>query len=135
MSVIPFVIDMMKFTNGFIDGFTKGITDGINFVGNSVGKNDTSSIFFYFVLIFFPTVIPSVYTEGIFSSVKSLRSKFTDGNIFSVFSFVFINFLIVSHVTSHFWIKNFTSSSMKWGSGGREVEQGRSLEESQHKVF
>jgi uncharacterized protein YqhQ len=28
--------------------------------------------FFSFVLIFFPMVIPSVYTEGIFSSVKYL---------------------------------------------------------------
>ena len=30
--------------------------------------------FFSFVLIFFPTVIPSVYTEGIFLSVKSLEN-------------------------------------------------------------
>ena len=68
-------------------------------------KNDMSSFFFYFVLIFFPTVIPSVCTEGIFPSVKSLENlpteiiprtrKFTDENIPSVFPFVFINFLVV----------------------------------------
>jgi hypothetical protein len=39
-------------------------TDGINSVGNSVGKS----------LIFFPTIIPSVYTDEIFLSVKSLEN-------------------------------------------------------------
>ena len=47
--------------------------DGINSVGNSVGKNGTSSFFFCFVLIIiFPIVIPLVNTEGIFLSVKSI---------------------------------------------------------------
>jgi hypothetical protein len=50
-------------------------TDGIY----SIGKKDTSS-FFLLRFIFFPTVILSVYT---------------DGNIPSVFPFVFIDFLIV----------------------------------------
>jgi hypothetical protein len=45
-----------------------------------VGKNNTSS-FFFFVLNFFPIVIPLVNTEG---------------NIPSVFPFVFINFLVVN---------------------------------------
>ena len=34
--------------------------------------------FFCFVLIFFPTVILSVYTEGIFPSVKSLENLLTE---------------------------------------------------------
>ena len=77
--------------------FTNEFTDGIY-----VGKNGTSSFFFIF-FNFFLTVIPSVYTEGIFLSVKSLGNlpteifpwKFTDGNIPSIFPFVFIDFLVV----------------------------------------
>jgi len=59
----------------------------------------TRHYFFWFVLIFFP----SVYTEGVFPSVKSLGNisvgkipwKFTDGNIHSVFPFVFIDILVM----------------------------------------
>ena len=80
--MIPFVIDMMNSVHIFTNKFT---------VGNSVGKNDTSLFFFCFVLIFFPTVIP--YRGNI--SVGKIPQKFTNGNIPSVFPFVFINFLVV----------------------------------------
>jgi hypothetical protein len=67
--VIPFVIDMMN----SVHIFTNKFTDGINSVGNPVGKNDTS-LFFLLCFNFFPMVIPSIYTEGIFLSVKSLEN-------------------------------------------------------------
>jgi len=44
------------------------LTNNIKTVGNSVGINYMS--LYFLALFFFSTVIPSVYTEGIFLSVK-----------------------------------------------------------------
>ena len=54
-------------------------------VGNSVGKNNTSSFFFLLCFKFF--------SHG--NSVGKIPRKFTDENIPSVFPFVFNNFLVV----------------------------------------
>jgi hypothetical protein len=61
----------------------------------------------HFFNFFFPTIIPSVYTERIFPLVKSLENsvgkiprKFTDENILSVFPFVFIDFLVVNVINT-----------------------------------
>ena len=51
-----------------VHSFTNEFTNGINSVGNSVGKS----------IMFFPTVIPSVYTDEIFSLVKSLENLLTE---------------------------------------------------------
>jgi hypothetical protein len=62
-------------------------TDGINSVGNSVGKNDTS--------LFFNKKNSHHNSLGIYRgniSVGKIAQKFTDGNILSVFLFVFIDF-------------------------------------------
>jgi hypothetical protein len=45
--------------------------------------------FFYFVLIFFPTVIPSANTEGIFPSVKSVGNLQT--KIFSLYFCLYLS--------------------------------------------
>jgi len=70
-------------------------TNGINSVGNSIGKNDTSSFFFcFFFLIFFSHCNSlGIYRGNI--SVGKIPRKFNNENIPSVFSFVFINFLVV----------------------------------------
>jgi 1,4-dihydroxy-2-naphthoate octaprenyltransferase len=73
--VIPFVIDMINNVHSLQTDLPMDFTNEIY-----VGKNNTSS-FFFFVLNFFPIVIPLVNTEG---------------NIPSVFPFVFINFLVVN---------------------------------------
>jgi hypothetical protein len=70
-SVIPFVIDMMNSVHSLPKNLPTDFTDIIYSVGNCVGKNDTS-LFFLLCFNFFPTIIPSVYTKGIFPSVKSL---------------------------------------------------------------
>ena len=56
--------------SGRSEQFTNDFTDKINSVGNSISINDILSYFFCFVLIFFSTVILSVYTKRIFSLVK-----------------------------------------------------------------
>ena len=63
----------MNSVSQFTNEFPTNCIDEINSISNFVSKNNTS--FFCFVLIyFFPTVIPSVYTEGIFPSIKSLEN-------------------------------------------------------------
>ena len=63
-------------------------------VGNSVGKNDTSSFFFLLCFKFFSHGNSvDIYRGNIF--VGKIPRKFTDENIPSVFPFVFINFLVV----------------------------------------
>jgi hypothetical protein len=54
--VIPFVIDMMNSVHSLPMNLPMDFTDGIN----SVGKNTRRQFFFWFVLILFPMVIPSV---------------------------------------------------------------------------
>jgi len=57
--------------------FTNGITEGFyrwNFSSVIPLVKMTRHLFFCFVLNFFPTVIPSVYTKGIFPSVKSIKN-------------------------------------------------------------
>jgi hypothetical protein len=69
-------------------------TDGINSVGNSVGKNDTSSFLFLLCFNFFSHGNSlGIYRGNIF--VGKIPRKFIDGNIASVFPFVFIDFLVV----------------------------------------
>jgi hypothetical protein len=66
LSVIPIVIDMMNSVHSLPTVLPTGFTD-------------TSTFFFCFVLIIlFPTIIPSVYTEGILPSVY-FRQKYSLG--------------------------------------------------------
>jgi len=85
--VIPFVIDMMNSVYSLPMDLPTDFTDGINSASNSVGKSWHVIIFFCFVLIFFPTVIPSV------------------------FPFVFIDFLVVYIET----VNNFLEFSKENG--------------------
>jgi len=78
----------------FTSKFTDGITNGICFVGNSVGKNDTSS-FFLFCFNFFSHGNSLGICWGNIS-VGKIPQKFTDENIPLIFPFVFINFLVVT---------------------------------------
>ena len=82
-----------QFTNEFTDGFTNRITDGIYSVGSSVGKNDMSSFFLLCFNFFSHGYSLGIYRGNI--SIGKIPRKFTDGNIPSVFLFVFINFLLV----------------------------------------
>ena len=91
--VIPFVIDMMNSVHSLPTNLPT------EFMLVKMARHH----FFFICFNFFLTVIPSVYTEGIFLSVKSLENlpteifpwKFTDENIPSIFPFVFIDFLVV----------------------------------------
>jgi hypothetical protein len=65
--VIPFVIDMMNSVHSLL---TKLLMDYS--VGNSVGKNGTSSFFLLCFNYFFSTIILSVNTKRIFPPVKSI---------------------------------------------------------------
>ena len=106
-----------QFTNGFTDGFIPSVIPLVKM---------THHHFFLLCFNFFFTVIPSVYTERIFPSVKSLGNlptkisrQFTDGNIFSVFPFVFIDFLVVHLVKERLWrlyIKALKESIKLWNS-------------------
>ena len=103
-----------QFTNGFTDGFTNGSTDGNYFIGNSVGKNDTSSFLFLLCFnFFFHGNSLSIYRGNI--SVSKIPRKFTDGNIPSLFSSVFINFLVVIFQSQNLYcrIKNLLPWSFK----------------------
>jgi len=89
-SVIPFVIDMMNSVNKVTNGFT----DGIYSVGNSVGKSWHVIIFFCFVLIFLSLHnFLGIYRGNI--SIGKIPRKFTNKNIFLLFPFIFIGFLVV----------------------------------------
>ena len=101
--MIPFVIDLMNSVNKFTNEFT----DGINSVGNSVGKNDTSSFFFLCFNFFSHGNSLGIYRGNI--SIGKIPRKFTDGNIPSVFPFVFINFLVVNYVLPFLTISHFMS--------------------------
>jgi hypothetical protein len=69
-------------------------TDRINSVGNFVGKKMTRHHFFLLCFNFFSHGNSlGIYQENI--SVGKIPLKFTDGNILSVFPFVFIDFLVV----------------------------------------
>jgi hypothetical protein len=74
--------------------FTNEFIDGIYSIGNFVCKNDTSSFFFALFYFFSHCNSLGIYRENI--SVGKIPRKFTDGNIPSVFPFVFIDFLIVA---------------------------------------
>jgi len=92
--VIPFVIDMMNSVHNLPMNLPTDFTDGINSVGNSVGKNDTSSFLFLLCFNFFSHGNSlGIYRGNIF--VGKIPRKFIDGNIVSVFPFVFIDFLVV----------------------------------------
>jgi hypothetical protein len=77
LSVIPFVIDMMNNIHSLpTDLLTDLPTElPMEFIPS---VKMTRHHFFCFVLIFFPTVIPSVYTEEIFLSEKSLENLPTE---------------------------------------------------------
>jgi len=68
-----------------------------NSVGNSVGKNNTSLFFLLFFKFFSHYYSLGLYRDNIF--VGQIPRKFTDGNIPSVFLFVFSNFLVVYETT------------------------------------
>jgi len=70
-----------------------------------VGKNDTSSFFFCFVLFFSHCNSLDIYRGNI--SVSKIPRKFTDGNIPSVFPFVFIDFLVVYMVNRDFMVRDW----------------------------
>jgi len=61
--VIPLVIDMMNSVHSLPTNLPTDITDGIYSVGNSVGKNGTSSFFFFALFYFFPSVFPFVLID------------------------------------------------------------------------
>jgi hypothetical protein len=63
------------------------------FVGNFVGKNNTSSFFLLCFKFFSHGNSVGIYRGNI--SIGKIPQKFTDENIPSVFLFVFINFLVV----------------------------------------
>jgi hypothetical protein len=76
--VIPFVIDMMNNVHNLPTNLPTDFTDIIYFVGNSVGKNGTSS-FFCFILLFFHCNSLGKNQENI--SVGKIRRRFTNENI------------------------------------------------------
>ena len=92
-SVIPFVIDMMNSVHSLPKNLPTDFTDIIYSVGNCVGKNDTSSFFLLCFNFFSHYNSLGIYQRNI--SVSKISRKFTYENISSVFSFVFIDFLVV----------------------------------------
>jgi len=68
---------------------------------NFVGKNDTTSFFLLCFKFFSHGNAVGIYQGNI--SVGKIPRKFTDGNILSVFPFVFINFLVVNVITPSSW--------------------------------
>jgi hypothetical protein len=78
----------------FTNKFTDRITDRNYSFCNSVGKNNMSSFFLLCFNFFSHGNSLGIYRGNI--SVGKIPRKFTDGNIPSVFQFVFINFLVVS---------------------------------------
>jgi len=74
-------------------------------IGNSVGKNDTSSFFLLCFNFFSHDNSLGLYRGNI--SVGKIPRKFTDENIPLVFPFVFINFLVVgTDLLKHFKVMN-----------------------------
>jgi hypothetical protein len=63
--VIPFVIDMMNSVHSLPTNLPMDFTNGINFVGNSIGKNDTPSFFLLYFKFFFHCNSLGIYRGNI----------------------------------------------------------------------